>query len=51
MRKFGEVMSWEIAQTLHIFSNILSDLSAFESIEDVLTQEKFQSVLILARGT
>ena len=51
MKQLGVVMSSEIAETPTVFSNILGDLSAFDSVKNVLTDEKIQSVLILARGT
>lgn len=51
MKQLGAVMSSEIAETPTVFSNILGDLSAFESVKGVLIDEKIQSVLILARGT
>ena len=51
MKQLGVVMSSEIAETPAVFSNILGDLSAFDSVKNVLTDEKIQSVLILARGT
>ena len=44
-------MSSEIAETPAVFTAILDDLSGFESIKNLLTTEKIQSVLILARGT
>ncbi|MSO43137.1 MAG: SIS domain-containing protein [Candidatus Planktophila sp.] len=51
MKRLGAVMSSEIAETPMVFSAILGDLSVFEPIKNVLTEEKIQSVLILARGT
>ena len=51
MKQLGAIMSSEIAETPAVFTSILSDLSGFESIKDLLTTEKIQSVLILARGT
>ena len=51
MKQLGAVMSSEIAETPAVFTNILSDLSAFENVKNVLVHEKIQSVLILARGT
>ena len=51
MKQLGAVMSSEIAETPSVFSTILGDLSAFESVRNVLVDEKIQSVLILARGT
>ena len=51
MKQLGAVMSSEIAETPAVFTNILSDLSAFENVKNVLVDEKIQSVLILARGT
>ena len=50
MKRLGAVMSSEIAETPMVFSAILGDLSVFEPIKNVLTEEKIQSVLILARG-
>ena len=51
MKQFGAVMSSEIAETPAVFSRILGDLSAFDSIKNILITEKIQSILILARGT
>jgi glucosamine--fructose-6-phosphate aminotransferase (isomerizing) len=51
MKQLGAIMSSEIAETPSVFTSILSDLSGFDSIKDLLTTEKIQSVLILARGT
>ncbi len=51
MKQLGAVMSSEIAETPTVFSKILGDLSAFESVRNLLKDEKIQSVLILARGT
>jgi len=51
MKQLGAVMSSEIAETPAVFSRILGDLSAFDNVKNILTTEKIQSVLILARGT
>lgn len=51
MKQLGAVMSSEIAETPAVFSRILSDLSAFDSVKNILVSEKIQSILILARGT
>ena len=49
MKQLGAIMSSEIAETPAVFTAILDDLSGFESIKNLLTTEKIQSVLILAR--
>jgi len=51
MKQLGAIMSSEIAETPKVFSAILENSSAFDSIKDVLSEQKIQSVLILARGT
>lgn len=51
MKQLGAVMSSEIAQTPAVFTRILGQLSAFDAVKNILTTEKIQSVLILARGT
>jgi len=51
MKQLGAVMSSEIAETPAVFSRILGNLSAFDSIKNILLTEKIQSILILARGT
>lgn len=51
MKQLGAIMSSEIAETPKVFSAILDNAKAFDSIKDVLTEQKIQSVLILARGT
>jgi glucosamine--fructose-6-phosphate aminotransferase (isomerizing) len=51
MKQFGSVMSSEIAETPAVFSKILSDLTGFDSVKNILNTEKIQSILILARGT
>ena len=51
MKQLGAIMSSEIAETPKVFSAILDNTKAFDAIKDVLTEQKIQSVLILARGT
>ncbi|MEI7698086.1 MAG: glucosamine-6-phosphate deaminase, partial [Actinomycetes bacterium] len=51
MKQLGTIMSSEIAETPAVFTKILGDLSAFESVKDILTTEKIHAVMILARGT
>ena len=51
MKQLGAIMSSEIAQTPTVFSAILENVDAFDSVKDVLVEQKIQSVLILARGT
>ena len=51
MKQLGTIMSSEIAETPKVFSAILDNAKAFDSIKDVLTEQKIHSVLILARGT
>ncbi|MSW02982.1 MAG: SIS domain-containing protein [Actinobacteria bacterium] len=51
MKQLGAVMSAEIAETPAVFTKILSNLSVFDSVKNILVSEKIQSVLILARGT
>jgi glucosamine--fructose-6-phosphate aminotransferase (isomerizing) len=51
MSKLGLIMASEIAETPKVFAAILDNQQAFESVKDVLLEEKIQSVLILARGT
>jgi glucosamine--fructose-6-phosphate aminotransferase (isomerizing) len=51
MGSLGTVMAAEIAQTPRVFRAIFENKDSFNAVKDVLTQEKIQSVLILARGT
>ena len=51
MASFGAVMASEIAETPKVFKAIFDNKAAFNSVKDVLVEEKIQSVLILARGT
>jgi glucosamine--fructose-6-phosphate aminotransferase (isomerizing) len=44
-------MASEIAETPKVFTSILDNKQAFDSVKNVLVEEKIQSVLILARGT
>ena len=44
-------MASEIAETPKVFKAILDNKDAFDSVKNVLVEEKIQSVLILARGT
>jgi len=51
MKQLGSIMSSEIAETPKVFKAILDNRSAFDSVKNLLVDEKIQSVLILARGT
>ena len=51
MSKLGAIMASEIAETPKVFTAILNKMQAFDSVKNVLLEEKIQSVLILARGT
>jgi len=51
MKQLGTIMSSEIAETPSVFSKILGNMAAFDSVKNILVSEKIQSVLILARGT
>jgi len=51
MSKLGAIMASEIAETPKVFTSILDNQQAFDSVKNVLLEEKIQSVLILARGT
>ena len=51
MSKLGAIMASEIAETPKVFTAILDNKQAFDSVKSVLLEEKIQSVLILARGT
>jgi glucosamine--fructose-6-phosphate aminotransferase (isomerizing) len=51
MSNLGAIMASEIAETPKVFKAILDNKDAFDSVKNVLIQEKIQSVLILARGT
>ena len=51
MSKLGAIMASEIAETPKVFTAILNNMQAFDSLKNVLLEEKIQSVLILARGT
>ena len=44
-------MASEIAETPKVFKTILDNLEAFNTVKDILSTERIQSVLILARGT
>jgi glucosamine--fructose-6-phosphate aminotransferase (isomerizing) len=51
MSNLGAIMASEIAETPKVFSAILDNIEAFNSVKKVLVEEEIQSVLILARGT
>ena len=51
MSNLGAIMASEIAETPKVFKAILDNKYVFESVKNVLIDEKIQSVLILARGT
>ena len=51
MSQLGVIMASEIAETPKVFTSILDNQQAFDSVKNVLLEEKIQSVLILARGT
>jgi glucosamine--fructose-6-phosphate aminotransferase (isomerizing) len=51
MSSLGAIMASEIAETPKVFKAIFDNKAAFNSVKDVLAEEKIQSVLILARGT
>ena len=51
MSKLGAIMASEIAETPKVFTAILNNIQAIDSVKNVLLEEKIQSVLILARGT
>jgi glucosamine--fructose-6-phosphate aminotransferase (isomerizing) len=51
MSNLGAIMASEIAETPKVFRSILENQGAFDSVKNVLVEEKIQSVLILARGT
>ncbi len=51
MSTLGAIMASEIAETPKVFTAILDNKDAFNSIADVLKTEEIKSVLILARGT
>jgi glucosamine--fructose-6-phosphate aminotransferase (isomerizing) len=51
MSNLGAIMASEIAETPKVFKAILDNKDAFNSVKNVLIEEKIQSVLILARGT
>ena len=51
MKEFGVIMASEIAETPAIFTKILSDIASFDVVKNILTRQKIQSILILARGT
>ena len=51
MSNLGAIMASEIAETPKVFKAILNNKGAFDSVKDVLNEQKIQSVLILARGT
>lgn len=51
MSNLGAIMASEIAETPKVFKAILANKDPFDSVRNVLIEEKIQSVLILARGT
>jgi glucosamine--fructose-6-phosphate aminotransferase (isomerizing) len=51
MSNLGAMMASEIAETPKVFTSILNNKDAFNSVKNVLVEEDIQSVLILARGT
>ena len=51
MSNLGAIMASEIAETPKVFTSILNNKDAFDSVKNVLVEEDIQSVLILARGT
>lgn len=51
MNNLGAIMASEIAETPKVFEAILANKDPFDSVKNVLIEERIQSVLILARGT
>ena len=51
MSNLGAIMASEIAETPKVFTAILNNIQVFDSVKNVLLEEKIHSVLILARGT
>jgi glucosamine--fructose-6-phosphate aminotransferase (isomerizing) len=51
MSNLGAIMASEIAETPKVFTTILENEQAFDSVKNVLIEEDIHSVLILARGT
>jgi glucosamine--fructose-6-phosphate aminotransferase (isomerizing) len=51
MSNLGAIMASENAETPKVFTSILNNKDAFNSVKNVLVEEDVQSVLILARGT
>ena len=49
--KIGAVMESEISEIPAVFAKLISDEAQFEALSKLLTENKIQSVLILARGT
>ena len=51
MIEYGTIMASEIAETPKVFKAILDNRETFNTVKDILSTERIQSVLILARGT
>jgi glucosamine 6-phosphate synthetase-like amidotransferase/phosphosugar isomerase protein len=50
MSSVGAIMATEIAKTPKVFRAMVDNKAAIDALKNVLIEEKFQSVLILARG-
>jgi glucosamine--fructose-6-phosphate aminotransferase (isomerizing) len=50
-KTLGAVMAMEIAETPKVFKRILTNISAFDPMDDFLAKNQISSILILARGT
>jgi len=51
MSTLGAVMASEIAETPKVFTKLLDNKDAFNSVKNILKEQDIKSVLILARGT
>ena len=51
MKKLGEIMEAEIAETPAVYQRLFADQSQFDCLENLLSQRKIHTILILARGT
>ena len=51
MKKLGVIMESEIAETPAVYQRLFADQSQFSALENLLSERKIHTILILARGT
>ncbi len=51
MKKLGAIMEKEISETPSVYQRLLADQSQFDRLENLISERKIHTILILARGT